>query len=64
MKVRLIPDKCCGHARCATYAPDIYQLDDDGYLAIGIVNVPADREREALHGAKACPERAIEVIEG
>jgi ferredoxin len=63
MKVRQIPDKCCGHARCATYSPEIYVLDDDGYLAIDTVEVPADSAAAALRGAKACPERAIEVIE-
>jgi ferredoxin len=62
MKVRQIPGKCCGHARCARYAPDIYKLDDDGYLAIDTVDVPAGQETAALHGAKSCPERAIEVI--
>jgi len=63
MKVRQLPDKCCGHARCAKYAPEIFVLDDDGYLAIDIVDVPPELEQTARTGAKACPERAIEVIE-
>jgi ferredoxin len=63
MKVRLDKDKCSGHARCAAFAPEIYTLDDDGYCAIDVVDVPAGLEQQARAGAANCPERAI-VIEG
>jgi ferredoxin len=63
MRVRLIREKCVGHARCAAVAPDVYILDDDGYLRDTDVDVPDELKSIALRGARACPERAIEVID-
>ncbi len=63
MKVSVIPGKCTGHARCAAVAPDVYQLSDDGFLEVSNHEVPAGLERSAVRGARACPERAIQVIE-
>ena len=62
MKVRAIEGKCAGHARCAVVAPNIYELDDDGYIAIGEKEIAPEDEELARRGARACPERAIEVI--
>ena len=62
MKSRAIQEKCAGHARCAAVAPTIYQLDDDGYIAIGELTVAPEDEALARRGARACPERAIEIL--
>ncbi len=64
MKVSVIPGKCTGHARCAAVAPDVYQLSDDGFLEVSNLEVPPGLERNALRGARACPERAIQIVEG
>jgi ferredoxin len=61
MKVELLEGKCVGHARCAAVAPEIYELDDNGYLIQGVKQVPAGQEMAASRGARACPERAILV---
>lgn len=63
MKVRVREGRCSGHARCAATAPEFYVLDDDGYLRMPEANVPAELESAARRGARACPERAIEIIE-
>jgi ferredoxin len=63
MKIRVIEGKCSGHARCAAVAPEIFLLNDDGYLEIAETNIPADQEGLARRGARACPERAIEIVE-
>jgi len=63
MRIRVIEGRCSGHARCAAVAPHIYRLDDNGYTAITEQEVsPADEEM-ARRGARACPERAIEILE-
>jgi ferredoxin len=55
-------DKCMGHARCAALAPEVYQLDDDGYVDVPSATVVADELRgTAQDGASACPERAINL---
>ncbi len=44
MKIRVIEGKCAGHARCATVAPQIFMLNDDGYLEMPGFTVPPDLE--------------------
>jgi len=63
MKVSLDRESCTGHAQCNAVAPEVYELDDHGYCAIDVLDVPPDLERMARKGAQACPERAITVIE-
>ena len=59
MKVGVIPGKCSGHGRCAVVAPDVYELNDDGYLEMPLTPVPSEFEGLARRGVRACPERAI-----
>jgi ferredoxin len=62
MKIRIDKAKCTGNARCAAVAPELFPLDDEGYIAIEAVDVPPGMEELARAGAKACPERVI-IIE-
>jgi ferredoxin len=52
---------CSGHARCASVAPEIFRLDDDGYIDMDDFEVAAGDEELARKGARACPERALRV---
>jgi ferredoxin len=63
VKIRIDKARCVGNARCWAIAPDLYPLDDDGYIAIEEFEVPAGQEALARRGARACPERVIEIIE-
>lgn len=63
MKVVVDKNKCSGHARCAAVAPEFYVLDADGYLSITEKTVAAGMEDIARRGARACPERAITIVE-
>jgi ferredoxin len=63
LKIRINKAACVGHARCATVAPEIYKLDDDGYIAQTEIDVPPGQEKQAVRGARACPERIITVEE-
>jgi ferredoxin len=58
------PDRCQGHARCLVFAPDAFELDDEGYSSVTpeferIEDVP-DRVAAAVAN---CPERAITLTE-
>ena len=61
MRIRVIEGKCSGHARCAALAPSIFKLNEAGYLEMPESVVSAQDEALARRGARACPERAIEV---
>ena len=63
LQIKVDTGLCSGHARCAAVASDVYRLDDDGYCISNGDIVSQDLEVSARRGARACPERAIEVIE-
>jgi len=63
MKVIIDQPRCSGHARCAAIDPDLFQLDDDGYIATTGFDVPPGKEALARRGARACPERIITIVE-
>ena len=64
MKVTIDRSMCTGHARCAALAPDVYELDDDGYNAMdGELEVSSGLEKQARDGADGCPERALTITE-
>ncbi|AJR25613.1 MULTISPECIES: ferredoxin [Sphingobium] len=61
MKIIVHNDKCQGHARCWAMAPNIFELDDEGYIKPGDIDVAEADEKLAWKGAKSCPERALEI---
>lgn len=66
MKIRVSAEGCTGHARCFDAAPEVFDLDDEGYNVLrheGVVEIPPEQEAAALRGVRACPERAIVVVE-
>jgi ferredoxin len=63
LKIKVDTSLCSGHARCAAIAGDIYRLDDNGYCIADGDSVPEGQEALAQRGARACPERAITLVE-
>ncbi|WP_232476168.1 ferredoxin [Flavisphingomonas formosensis] len=63
LRIKVDTTLCSGHARCAAIAPDVYRLDDNGYCVADGDDVPEGMEALAQRGARACPERAIALIE-
>lgn len=61
MKIVVEREKCSGHARCFAMGPDIYELDDEGYIALTERDVPSHLEQQAVDGAQSCPEGAISI---
>ena len=63
MKIRIDKAKCVGNARCAAVSEVLFQLNDEGYIEMDAVDVPAGMEELARRGARACPERVISIEE-
>ena len=63
--LRALCDKsiCQGHGRCEAMAPEVYVLDDNGYLEAAEIEVPPGLEDAARLGAASCPEEAITIVE-
>jgi ferredoxin len=64
LKIRVDSEKCQGHARCKSLAPELFDLDEFGNAhERGNGCVPAGLEDKAWLARSNCPEIAIEVIE-
>ena len=64
MRIAYDRDRCQGHNRCYALAPELFDVDDDGYAVLLVTgDVPADLEGKARLCADNCPEFAIEVVE-
>jgi len=63
MKVKADQHLCSGHARCAAVAPEVFTLNDDGYIGFAEKEITPEQLALARRGVRACPERALTLIE-
>ena len=63
MRIRVDIQRCSGHARCVTFAPDVFELDELGYNVTPLNDVVPGHEDNALRAVDACPEGALSVEE-
>jgi ferredoxin len=63
-QVRVDRTKCSGHARCFAVAPDLFPIDDAGFVAVDSVDIPAGFEEKARECELGCPEGAITLVRG
>lgn len=61
MRVHVDPERCQGHARCAALAPEVFELDENGFSTTRDALVPAALEEDARRASRSCPEDAISV---
>ena len=60
-RVRVDADRCTGHGRCYTLAPDIFDADEVGHSIVLIDEVSGELEQHAAIGEQNCPEGAITI---
>ena len=64
MRIHVISEKCQGHNRCYSLAPELFELDDYGTShEVGDGTVPVGMEDRARLAVANCPEFAISIIE-
>lgn len=61
MKIRVDVAACVGHARCAAVAPEVYELDDNGFNVTAEKEVDESLRSQAIRGMRACPEKVITI---
>jgi ferredoxin len=61
MRLTVAADRCTGHGRCYSVAPDLLTYDDEGFVSVkgATIDVPAGQEASARAAEAACPEDAI-----
>jgi ferredoxin len=52
-------DRCVGHGRCYTLAPDVFDADEVGHSIVRVENVSEELEAQAVDAEQNCPEGAI-----
>ena len=63
-RVHVDPDKCQGHNRCYSLAPELFDVDDLGMATErGDGTVPDDLIDKARRAVANCPEFAITLSE-
>jgi ferredoxin len=55
-------DTCAGHGLCSAVAPDLIEIDDEGYPMFGD-SVPQDQVEPGRDAVTACPEQAFKLVE-
>ena len=64
MKVQVDSERCQGHNRCCTIAPELFDVDSMGMAyVLNAGAVPANLEDKARACADNCPEFAVEIVE-
>lgn len=59
MHVSVDPERCTGHGRCYSLAPDVYDADEVGHSFVLVEDVAGELEQHAAVGEQNCPESAI-----
>ena len=61
MKIVLDIDRCTGHGRCYTMAPDLFDCDDRGYSVQLTTDVTEATEAQARLAVESCPENCLSL---
>lgn len=52
-------DRCVGHGRCYTLAPEVFDADEVGHSVLRVADVAGPLEEQAANAEQNCPEQAI-----
>ena len=64
LKVHVEAERCQGHNRCYSIAPELFEIDDLGNSrARGDGTVSAELEEKARLAVKNCPEHAVRLTQ-
>lgn len=63
MRIAIDTERCTGHGRCYSLAPDLFDSDERGYGTVIAPDVPPGLEDQARTAVLSCPESAISLEE-
>ncbi|MCV7328795.1 ferredoxin [Mycobacterium cookii] len=59
IRVDVDAERCVGHGRCYSLAPEIFDADEVGHSIVLVGEVSGEREARAVDAQRNCPEGAI-----
>jgi ferredoxin len=63
LRIVLDTERCQGHGRCYSLAPDLFDSDDLGHCVLLVDEVPEGAEMDARSGVDNCPEQALSIVD-
>jgi ferredoxin len=63
LKIEVNVDECRGYALCIGVAPEYFDLDEGGIVAVLRDDVEAADEESVREAVMVCPTQAIRVVE-
>jgi len=63
LRIVLDAERCQGHGRCYSLAPDLFDSDDLGHCVLLVDEVPEGAEVDARSGVDNCPEQALSIVD-
>jgi ferredoxin len=60
LEIKINREICMGSGNCSFWAPDVFDLDDDG-VAI-VTSIDGSPEEKVILAAQGCPTQAISII--
>ncbi|MGH8961643.1 MAG: ferredoxin [Jatrophihabitantaceae bacterium] len=64
MKVTIDASRCEARGYCAKFAPQVFDLDDDGYGRVVVAGeLSSEQLADARSAVDACPEQAVALHE-
>jgi ferredoxin len=54
---------CAGFSACLGLCPEVFELHDDGYAVVRVIEVPPEFEEAVRTAVKHCPSNAISISE-
>lgn len=61
MRIESVERLCIAAGRCTAVAPDLFEVDEDGFVRDAVIDVPEGREDAARQASVLCPARALLV---
>ena len=64
MKIVASREICKGHGQCELFAPDVFEVGDDGLVVLKVDQIDASEEDAVNEAIIHCPTGAIWVEQG
>lgn len=61
MRLNIDLEKCQGHGRCYSEAPELFEADEEGFGTVRAAQLDRQDEPTARQAVDACPEQAIAI---
>jgi len=62
-RVEVDRERCVGSGTCEALAPTVFEVDDDGVLAVLRTEVGEDELPDVRDAVAACPTRALALVD-